>query len=198
LLLIRRLVSQPCDGLVKRDNSMYYLRMQLNSQVRSLANTNIVKGLSGIMSIPPSTTCVLMQDLPKEALEQVAAYFQTLSEPTRLSLLNLLRGGERNVGELAQLTGFTAANVSRHLAMLTSHGLVSRESRGTSVYYRIADESVYALCDLVCGNLARRFERAASDRAVFVNTAARGAAAREAVAAKRNRARAARPKDGDL
>ena len=94
--------------------------------------------------------------------------------------------------------GFTAANVSRHLAMLTAHGLVSRESRGTSVYYRIADESVYALCDLVCGNLARRFERAASDRAVFVNTAARGAAAREAVATKRSRARAARPKGGDL
>ena len=29
-----------------------------------------------------------MQDLPKEALEKVASYFQALSEPTRLSLLN--------------------------------------------------------------------------------------------------------------
>ena len=66
------------------------------------------------------------------------------------------------------------------------------------MYYRIADESVYALCDLVCGNLARRFERAASDRAVFVNTAARGAAAREAVDTKPSRIRAARSKSGDL
>jgi hypothetical protein len=33
---------------------------------------------------------------------------------------------------------------------------VARENRGTSVYYRIADESVYALCDLVCGNIGRR------------------------------------------
>jgi DNA-binding transcriptional ArsR family regulator len=123
-----------------------------------------------------------MQDLPKEALEQVAAYFQTLSEPTRLTLLNLLRSGERNVGELAQLTGFTAANVSRHLALLTSQGLVARESRGTNVYYRIADESVYALCDLVCGTLARRFERAASERAVFVNSAARAQGAAPAPA----------------
>lgn len=130
-----------------------------------------------MMSNVPTTVCARMQDLPKEALEQVAAYFQTLSEPTRLTLLNLLRGGERNVGELAQLTGFTAANVSRHLALLTSQGLVARDSRGTSVYYRIADESVYALCDLVCGNLARRFERAASERAVFVNSAARRQAA---------------------
>jgi DNA-binding transcriptional ArsR family regulator len=115
----------------------------------------------------PTTGCTRMQDLPKEALEKVAAYFQALSEPTRLSLLNLLRSGERNVGELALLTGFTTANVSRHMALLTTHGLVARESRGTSVYYRIADPSVYQLCDLVCGSLARQFERTASERALF-------------------------------
>jgi len=118
-----------------------------------------------------------MEGLPKEALEQVAAYFQVLSEPTRLNLLNLLRGGERNVGELAQLCGFTAANVSRHMAMLTQHGLVERDVRGTSVYYRIADESVYALCDLVCGNVARRLERSAKGREAFARSMrrARGA-----------------------
>lgn len=128
-----------------------------------------------MMSSSHSPGCTRMQDLPKEALEQVASYFQALAEPTRLSLLNLLRGGERNVGELAQLSGFTSANVSRHLALLTMHGLVARESRGTSVYYRMADDSVYALCDLVCGNIARRLERAASERAAFTDTAARAA-----------------------
>ncbi len=131
-----------------------------------------------------------MQDLPKEALVQVAAFFQALSEPTRLSLLNLLRSGERNVGDLAQLTGFTAANVSRHLALLTTHGLVAREGRGTSVYYRIADPSVYALCDLVCDSLARRFEQAAHERAAFVNSTARGATARPGTT-RRKRSQAA-------
>ena len=126
-----------------------------------------------------------MEGLPKEALDQVAAYFQVLSEPTRLALLNLLRNGEMNVGELAQRSGYTVTNVSRHLALLTQHGLVARESRGTSVYYRIADASVYALCDLVCDNIARRFERAAADRAVFVSSAQRGA--RPAGLAKRRR-----------
>ena len=129
-----------------------------------------------------------MQDLPKEALEKVASYFQALSEPTRLTLLNLLRGGERNVGELAQLTGFTPANVSRHMALLSSHGLVARESRGTSVYYRMADPSVYQLCDLVCGNLARQFERAASERALFVDNAPPRAAVPTRPARARKRA----------
>jgi DNA-binding transcriptional ArsR family regulator len=111
-----------------------------------------------------------MQGLPPEALEQVAAYFQALSEPTRLQMLNLLRSGERSVGELAQLCGYTSANISRHLAFLTRQGLVARESRGTSVYYRIADESVYALCDLVCGNIARQIERKAGERALFARS----------------------------
>ena len=112
-----------------------------------------------------------MQDLPKEALPQIAMYFQALSDPTRLHILSLLREGERNVGELAELCEHTSANVSRHLSILSKHGLVRRESRGTSVYYQIADASVYALCDLVCGSIARQFEQASRDHLAFVQTA---------------------------
>lgn len=109
-----------------------------------------------------------MRELPNEALVQVASYFQALSEPTRLQILNLLRQQERNVGELAQLCGYTSANISRHLALLTQHGFVSREARGNSAYYRIADPSIYELCDLVCGNIVRQFEHTARNRAAFV------------------------------
>ena len=108
-----------------------------------------------------------MEGLPVKALEEVAGYFLALSEPTRLQILSLLRDGERNVGELAQACGYTSANISRHLAVLSKHGLVAREERGTSVYYRFADASVYALCDLVCGSIARQFERLSQDRQVF-------------------------------
>lgn len=126
-----------------------------------------------------------MEGLPPEALEQVAAYFQALSEPTRLRILNLLRAGERNVGELAQLTGYTSANVSRHLSFLTQQGLVRREGRGTAVYYSIADPSVYTLCDVVCGNIARQHERAAQDGRLFAAASmAPAGAARRRKAAK--------------
>ena len=119
-----------------------------------------------------------MENLPPQALERVAAYFQALSEPTRLQILNLLRGGERNVGELAQAAGYTSANVSRHLSLLMQQGLVQRESRGTAVYYRIADPDVYALCDLVCGSIARQQERSADEHRVFAARAAPPAARR--------------------
>jgi DNA-binding transcriptional ArsR family regulator len=111
-----------------------------------------------------------MEGLPPEGLNQVASYFKALSEPTRLQILNLLRAAQCNVGELAEACGYTSANVSRHLSVLMQHGLVTRESRGTAVYYRIADESVYALCDLVCGSIARRLERSAEDRKAFART----------------------------
>jgi DNA-binding transcriptional ArsR family regulator len=108
-----------------------------------------------------------MKGMDRGALEHVAAYFQALSEPTRLHILNLLRDGERNVGDLAQSCGYTAANTSRHLSTLMQQGLVSREHRGTAVYYRIADPAVYALCDLVCGNIGRRLDEVAHARKNF-------------------------------
>lgn len=132
------------------------------------------------MATPQSQVCAQMEGLPVEALAQVAAYFQALSEPTRLQILNLLRPRERSVGELAQLCGYSSANISRHLALLTQHGLVVRESRGNSAYYSIADGSVYALCDLVCGNIARRLERTAQERAAFATPAPKRAKRRAA------------------
>ena len=119
------------------------------------------------MSTPQPTACAHMEGLPDEAIAQVAAYFQALSEPTRLQILNILRQGERSVGDLAQLCGYSSANISRHLSLLTQHGLVQRESRGNSAIYSIADPSVYALCDLVCGSIARKFDRLAAARAAF-------------------------------
>ncbi len=115
--------------------------------------------------------CRYMEGLSNEALVQVAEFFQALSEPTRLQVLNLLRERERSVGELAQLCGYSSANISRHLALLTQRGIVRRESRGNSAIYSIADESIYALCDLACGSIARKFERTHQERAAFTRPA---------------------------
>jgi DNA-binding transcriptional ArsR family regulator len=97
-----------------------------------------------------------MQALDDQALGHVADYFRALSEPLRLRLLNALREGPVNVGELTLQLGCSQANVSKHLALLAKIGLVTRASRGTSVYYQIADPRTYEMCDLVCGQIAQR------------------------------------------
>jgi DNA-binding transcriptional ArsR family regulator len=97
-----------------------------------------------------------METLSENALRQVAEFFKALGEPRRLKLLNELRAGEKNVGELVELTQTSQANVSKHLAVLSQKGIVEREQRGNCVYYRIADQSTFELCDLVCGQLMRK------------------------------------------
>ncbi len=108
-----------------------------------------------------------MEKLSDQALAHVAQYFQALAEPTRLRILNTLRAGEHNVGDLTALCGCSTANVSRHLAALAKQGMVVREGRGTSVYYRIADAAIFELCDLVCCSIARQFEQQASIKRSF-------------------------------
>lgn len=94
--------------------------------------------------------------LSDEALELIAARFRMLSEPMRLRLLNTLREHELSVGELVEQTGAGQANVSKHLGMLLDAGLVARRREGNNVFYRIADESIFTLCDVVCTSVGDR------------------------------------------
>jgi DNA-binding transcriptional ArsR family regulator len=92
--------------------------------------------------------------LSDEIISLVAERFRALSEPARLQLLNALRDGERSVTELMEETGLGQANVSKHLRVLHGLGFVERRKEGLYVYYRLADECVFELCDIVCGRLA--------------------------------------------
>lgn len=105
-----------------------------------------------------------MNNLEEEALALVATYFGALAVPMRLRILSELREGERSVGEITSALGCTQANVSKHLAGLAQSGLVAKSHRGTNVYYRFADDSVYELCELVCDHLDRHFAEEAAHR----------------------------------
>ncbi len=110
---------------------------------------------------------IKMEHLNDQALGLVAEYFRSLSDPMRLRILNALRGGPMNVGQLTEQLSSSQANVSKHLATLAAAGMVSRNPRGTSVWYEIADPAIYKLCDLVCGQLGRRFTQTAELGALF-------------------------------
>ena len=51
-------------------------------------------------------------------------------------------------------TGLGQANVSRHLHLLYSLGFVERRREGLFVYYRLANDDVSRLCDVMCARLA--------------------------------------------
>jgi DNA-binding transcriptional ArsR family regulator len=106
--------------------------------------------------------------LPPHLLELVAARFRVLGDPLRIRILQELQGGERTVGELTAAVGSTQPNVSKHLRILREAGVVDRRQEGNSVYCRIADPSVFRLCDTVCGTIRRRVS--ATARLVGVST----------------------------
>jgi DNA-binding transcriptional ArsR family regulator len=91
--------------------------------------------------------------LTPELVDLIAARFKALSEPARLLILNALRGGPRTVTDLVHDTRLGQTNVSKHLSLLRSVGLVVRRRSGSFVHYDIADARLYTLCDLMCDQL---------------------------------------------
>lgn len=77
--------------------------------------------------------------------EQFARIGKALANPHRLELLEVLAQCERTVEALAAETGLTVANASQHLQVLRAAHLVEVRREGVSMYYRLADESVFRM-----------------------------------------------------
>ncbi len=94
--------------------------------------------------------------VPRELLEDAARRFQLLGEPVRLEILNLLQVREEmNVQEIVEATGQSHANISKHLRLMATAGLVARRKEGLYAFYHIVDPSLSGLCLLVCSQLRR-------------------------------------------
>lgn len=100
----------------------------------------------------------LTHPLNDQLLEMIARHFRVLGEPVRLKLLDALRDRDATVQELQKVTGGTQQNVSKHLGVLLSAGLVKRVKDGNFSRYSIADESVFGMCEQVCGGLLRSLD----------------------------------------
>jgi ArsR family transcriptional regulator len=79
------------------------------------------------------------------ALGQAVQAFHALSDPTRLQLLDLLRGGERCVCELTEALEAGQSRLSFHLRILKDAGLLLDRREGRWVYYRLNQEQVERL-----------------------------------------------------
>lgn len=94
--------------------------------------------------------------VPDTYIDAAAARFRLLGEPVRLRLLNaLLEQGEAPVQELADATGQSHQNTSKHLRVLAEGGVVDCRREGPYAFYRVTDPTIPGLCLLVCGQLQR-------------------------------------------
>ena len=74
--------------------------------------------------------------------QRYAAVGRALADPKRLCVLESLAAGELSVGDLSTKVGCQVPNMSQHLAVLRSAGLVQTRRDGSTVFYRLADVRV--------------------------------------------------------
>jgi ArsR family transcriptional regulator, virulence genes transcriptional regulator len=88
-----------------------------------------------------------------------AEVLKTLSNPKRLEIIHLLANGPLEVGRLAEALGISQPNVSQHLAIMRSAGVVEAERDGREVRYRLSDPDIIVACETMRGVLVRRISR---------------------------------------
>lgn len=74
---------------------------------------------------------------------------KTISNPRRQAILDTIRGSEMTVSELIEKTGISQANLSQHLAILRSKGVVNTRRDGNNVHYSISNLKIIEAYDLI-------------------------------------------------
>jgi DNA-binding transcriptional ArsR family regulator len=96
------------------------------------------------------------RNLTDAELEKVAGQFRLLGEPMRLKILQALCIEPLTVGEIVEATGATQPNISKHLSLLASAGIITRQKGGQFVYYGMSNPLTMKLCELVHKELLKQ------------------------------------------
>jgi DNA-binding transcriptional ArsR family regulator len=108
-------------------------------------------------------------------LVRIAERFRALGDETRLRLLLAVQAGEQTVNALAAAAGTSQPCASKHLALMKTAGLVQVRRVGNQAWYRVRDDRIFGLCDIVCGCVQRSLDE---DQAALSGAAAPVAASR--------------------
>ena len=74
---------------------------------------------------------------------------KVFSNPTRLEILDLLRDKEMSVTELIEKTKLSQANISQHLSIMKSKGIVISDRKGKNVYYQLTNPKINKAFDII-------------------------------------------------
>lgn len=85
----------------------------------------------------------------KKALARAAEIFRAAGDLPRLKLLDLLRGGELCVAEMASATGTKLSTLSQQLRILRTEDLIVSRRQGKHIFYSLADQHIAALLENV-------------------------------------------------
>jgi len=85
--------------------------------------------------------------------------FDALGDPSRLKILDFLRGGEKCACDIVPTVGFAQPTVSRHLKVLIDCGILKRRKEGNRMLYSVTSRKIYDLIDMVDSRLIDSLSR---------------------------------------
>ncbi|MDO8460289.1 MAG: metalloregulator ArsR/SmtB family transcription factor, partial [Nanoarchaeota archaeon] len=94
----------------------------------------------------------------REIYKLHAEMCKVFSNSIRLEILNLLRDRERSVTELIEKTKLTQANISQHLSIMKSKGVVVSDRNGKNIYYKLSNPKIIKAFDIIREILSERLE----------------------------------------
>ncbi len=98
---------------------------------------------------PRSRDSAEAEAVQRRAVYQMKAdFFRILGHPVRVRILELLRDGERTVGDLQNELQMDSSGTSQHLGVLRKHGILEGRREGTSVYYTVRDPRIFQLLEV--------------------------------------------------
>ena len=83
---------------------------------------------------------------------------KVFSNPIRLEILHLLRYDEMSVTELIEKTRLSQANISQHLSIMKSKGIVTSNRRGKNIYYKLTNPKITKAFDIIREVLTERLK----------------------------------------
>src|SRR3989338_6995156 len=81
---------------------------------------------------------------------------KVFSNSTRLEILTLLRDKELSVSELIEKTKLSQANISQHLSIMKSKGIVTSSRKGKNIYYKLTNPKIIKAFDIIREVLAEK------------------------------------------
>jgi DNA-binding transcriptional ArsR family regulator len=103
-------------------------------------------GTDGLYIFVVSNILSYMSDALRQFKSDI---FQGLANPTRIAIVELLRGGELSAGKLIEKLGIEQANASQHLGVLRAKRIVVSRKAGNQVYYSIRDHALIEILDIL-------------------------------------------------
>jgi ArsR family transcriptional regulator, virulence genes transcriptional regulator len=111
------------------------------------------------MNVSNMTTAQTDRQRNRELFRMQAEICQTLADPTRLEILQLLSGEPKAVKELVEETGQRQAKISQHLTVMRQRGIVEVERVGVEMHYSLADPRILDACKITREMLLDRLTR---------------------------------------